>query len=240
MYKRILVGFSALALVTTLVAPMATQAKSDKHLPKLVNPLSIDGKGDRDGIGRYNSENKNKKRRVVVGTVTAISATSITVQVGKGSDDSNKNSNGNSNTNTSKVKTYTFTIDANTKIIRKFKGTATVNEIAVGNFVQIWATSLTNGTAKLIWDKSIWYVEVRGVVSNLNTTTKMFTFTVTKDKVEYTTTVKYDDATTFLMKDGTAKTAADLANGQTVKVRGAWDTVGKFIMAKRIVIYPTI
>lgn len=237
MHKKLLVGIGAAALVVALGMPAVSQAKS-KRLPMLPAPTAVDSKGDASAIGRYNSEQKNSKRKVVSGTVTAVSATSITVQVGiKSSDDSNKNTNTTSNTNaTVTPKTYTFIINDATKIIRKHKAMATINEVAVGDMVQVWSTKLASGVATLIWDKSIWYAEVHGVVSNLNTTTGMFTFTVTKDKVEYSTTVKYDTMTKFLKKDGTVVTSASLANGQSLKVQGAWDSVGKFLLAKRIVI----
>lgn len=234
MHKRILAGLGALALGATMVLPVATSAKT--KLPKLTTTHAIDEKGDANAIGVFNSEHKNTKRRVVSGTVTAVSSTSITVQVGSGSSDSNSNTNTTNSNSSSTVKTYTFTVDTNTKVIRKYKGTATINEVAVGDKVQVWGTALTNGTAKLIWDKSIWYAEVSGKVSNLNTTTSMFTFVVTMKGVQYTTTVKYDSMTTFLMKDGTTTTSAAVANGQTVKVRGAWNTVGSYLLAKRLVI----
>ncbi len=230
MHKRMFAGFSALVIATTLLAPSMTMAK-DK-LPRLGAPIAIDGQGDNNGLAKYKKHSENRHLKQVVGVVTAIVAPvtdpktdgSITI----------KKSNG---------KSYTFSFDSTsstkyTTFLRKYKGTATWNEVMVGDSVHIFASKLEKGKAVIVWDKGIWSAEVKGVVSNLNSTTMAFTLTVTKGGIEYTTTGKYDTLTTFMMKDGTAKTAADLANGQTVKIRGTWDMVGHFLLAKKIVIYP--
>ncbi|MBI5466658.1 MAG: hypothetical protein HY975_00370 [Candidatus Kerfeldbacteria bacterium] len=230
--RKVLLSAVALAVVGGMLVPAMSEAKSK---PKFSNPVAIDGHGDRNGIGKFNSENKEKKRRVVSGIVTAVSTTSITVEVGVSQSDKNTNSS-NANTNTTVTKkTFTFAVDSNTKVIRKFKGTASITEVMVGDRVQVWATSLTNGTAKLIWDKSIWWAEVRGKISNINDTAKTFTLTITKNKVEFTTTVKANDLTTY-WQDGVAKTWDDLANGQTVVVRGTWDSVNSQFLARKITI----
>lgn len=234
MFKRMLVGFSALAIAATLIVPAITSAKEkETKKPKLTTTTAIDEHGDNNGLAKFKKHSENKKLKQVVGVVTAITgpvapSTEGTIVV--------KKSNG---------KSYTFTFDSSlttkyTTFLRKYKGTATWNEIMVGDAVHIFATKLEKGKAVIVWDKGIWYTEVGGVVSNLDSTTKSFTLTVTKNHIEYTTTVKYDAFTTFLMKDGTVKSATDLANGQTVKIRGSWDAVGKFLLGKRIVIYPAV
>lgn len=233
--RKVLLSAVALALVGGMLVPTMSEAKSK---PKFSNPVAIDGHGDRNGIGKFNSENKEKKRRVVSGIVTAVSATSITVEVGVSQSDKDKNENANSNANTNTTvtkKSFTFTVNSSTKVIRKFKGTAAISEVMVGDRVQVWATSLTNGTAKLIWDKSIWWAEARGKISNLNATAKTFTLTITKNKIEFSTTVKANDLTTY-WQDGVAKTWTDLANGQTVVVRGTWDAVNSLFLARKITI----
>lgn len=240
MHKRVYTGLSAVALAATLMAPtmsLAKEKESESHKsmkPRLTSTVAIDGKGDNNGLAKFKKHSENRRLVQVTGKVTAVSATSITIE--RRSGEEIKNVNG---TRVVKpTKSYTFAITGTTSVLRKYKGTATINEVMLGDTVKIWGTKLVGGNALIIWDSSIWYAEVRGVVSNLNATAKAFTLTVTKDKVEYSTTVKFDDATTFLMSDGTAKTAADLANGQTIKVKGAWDSVGKFLFAKRIVIFP--
>lgn len=224
MRHRILTGVSGLAVAATMLLPMATMARGTEH-PRLKSPVALDAKGDDHGIKAYNSERKNKKHRFVTGTVTAVSATSITVSVTKPAD---------ANTNTvASTTSYTFAIDSHTNYDRKFHGTANADEIQVGDTVQVWATSLTNGTAKLIWDKSIWWVDLKGTVSNLNTTTMAFTLTVKYLGQDVSTTVKYNATTKFMM-GSTAKTAADLANGQTLRMRGSWHVVGSWLLAKKI------
>jgi len=233
MHKRMFAGFSTLAITATLLAPsFAMASENETKKPKLSETVAIDSKGDNNGLSKFKKHSENRHLKQVVGKVTAIVAPvadpktdgSITI----------KKENG---------KSYTFSFDSTsstkyTTFLRKYKGTATWNEIMVGDAVHVFATKLVGGKAIIVWNKGIWYAEVKGVVSNLNSTTMAMTLTVTKNGVEYTTTVKYDAFTTFLMKDGTAKTAADLANGQSIKIKGTWDVAGKFLLAKRIVIYP--
>ncbi len=242
MSKRLLAGLGALAMVVSMAAPSVTLARETKH-EKLKETVAIDGKGDKDGLARFESEDRGRKHKFVTGKVTAISATSITILTPGTAPVANTNT---TNTNSdSKPKalpgtSYTFAITSATHYVRKYKGTASWNEIMLGDTVKVWADKLVDGTAKLIWDTSIWYSEVKGVVSNLNVTGMALTLTVTMKGVEYNTTVKMDSATTYLMKDGTAKAITDLANGQTIKLRGSWNSVGKYLLAKRIVIMPAI
>jgi hypothetical protein len=237
MIKRMMTAVSALALVATMVAPSTTLAKenesgSSKRLSKVSETTVLDMKGDDNGLSKFKKHSENRRLKNIEGVITAIVAPvaepkadgTITV----------KKENG---------KSYTFTFDSTTSakyttFLRKYKGTATWNEIMVGDSVKVFASSLTNGKAIIVWDKGIWWTELKGTVSNLNVEGKAFTLTVTMKGVEMSTTVKMDSATAYLMKDGTVKTIADLTNGQTVKIRGAWNTVGKYLLAKKIVIYP--
>lgn len=232
MHKRILAAVGALALVATIVAPSVAAAK--QKYPRLPAPLAVDSKGDANGLAMFKRHNTNRRLWQVVGTVTAITGP---VEDPK--------TDGSLTVKTSKGATYTFSFDSTsttkyTTIIRKFKGTATWNEIMVGDTVHVYTTKLAKGKAVLIWDKGIFYTEARGTISNLNIEGKAFTLTVTIKNVEYQTTIKVDDATTYMLKDGTVKTLNDLANGQNVKVKGSWNIVGKYFLAKRIVIFPAI
>lgn len=219
-------ALGATALALSMALPLVAAAK-DQH-PQMGAPVAIDGKGDNNGLAKFKKHSENMRLKQVTGVVVSVTgpvdpSTEGTIVVKKGDG-----------------KSYTFTFDSTgpskyTTFLRKYKGTATWNEIMVGDAVHVFVTKLVGGKAIIVWDKGIWYAEVKGVVSNLNTT-MAFTLTATKNLIEYTTTVHYDAFTTFLMSDGTVKTAADLANGQTVKIKGAWDAVGKFLLAKRIVI----
>ncbi len=245
MVRKLLIGAGLLAMAAGMIAPVA--AKSDKSKGnsqrQLANPVAVDGRGDANAIGKFNRNEGNKKLFKVNGRVTAVSASSITVQVSLANTNSNSNANGNSNANVSNVnagvtlKSFTFSVDSNTAVIRKFKGTATIDEVAVGDHVRVWATKKTDGRAVLIWDKSIWWVHLKGVISNLDTTAKTFKLTVTIKGIDFTTNVKTNDTTTY-WQDTTAKTFSDLANGQTVLVKGSWNFVGKYVLTKKVFISP--
>lgn len=184
----------------------------------------LDEKGDRNAIGKFNSNEANKKLVRFEGTVTVVSGTSVSVK--------RADSEGT-------VTTRTFKVDTSTAVIRKFKGTASIGEVSVGDKVKVWATASTDGTAKLIWDKSIWWVEVRGIVSALNVADQTFSVTITRPEPEtglsmtLTVPIKTTSGTTY----GTLtdpKTFSDLANGQTVKLRGSFSAIGKYVIAKRV------
>lgn len=184
---------------------------------------AVDEHGDRNAIGKFNSSNVNVRLVRFEGVVTAVSSTSISVKRTKSGVDT----------------TYTFKIDSSTAVIRKFKGTASIGEVAVGDKVKVWASALTDGTAKLIWDKSIWWVALKGTLSALDSTAKTFTLTVTRKEPEtgldmtLVVPITTSDATTYWM-GMTTKTFSDLANGQTVSLRGSFNSVGKYVWAKKI------
>ncbi len=229
--KKGLLRFMAPVVALGMIVPAVVGAHADREEGSSTPVESaswvkaVDEHGDSNSIGMFNRDEANKNLVKVNGTVTAISATSITVKKG--------------DTTT----TYTFTIDSNTKIIRKFKGHATVGEVMVGDQVRVWATSLTDGTAKLIWDKSIWWVALKGVISNLNTTTKTFDLTISRKEPEtgltmtLTIPITTSSDTSYWMGDpAVAKAFTDLANGQTVKIRGTFDKVAKSVWASKITI----
>lgn len=230
MNKRIFAGFSALAITATLLAPSMAMARENEDRPaRLSAPFAIDAKGDNNGLAKFKKHSENRRLKQVVGVVTAIVAPivdpktdgSITV----------KKSNGTS---------YTFSFDSTsstkyTTFLRKYKGTASWNEVMVGDMVHIFTTKLERGRAIIVWDKGIWWSEVKGTISNLNAAAMAFTLNVTIRGVVFSTTVKVDAATAYRMGE-TDKTLADLANGQTVKVRGSWNALGSFLLAKKITI----
>lgn len=184
---------------------------------------AIDLHGDHNAIGKFNSNNGNHRLAHVEGVVTVASPTSISVKQTKNGVDT----------------TYAFTVDSNTTIIRKFKGTAAIGEVGVSDKVKVYATALTSGTAKLIWDKSIWWVALKGTISALDTTAKTFTLNVTRKEPEtglpmtLAVPITTSSMTTF-WQGVTAKAFTDLANGQTVNLRGTFNFVGKFVLASRI------
>lgn len=211
--RKFVYGAATLVTAAAMFLPAVSQAKT---LPRFSNPLAIDGKGDANAIGKFNKNNANAKLFHMSGKVTAVSATSITV------------------VNGSSPASHTFTVNSSTTVIRKFKGTASITEVMVNDQVSLWATK-DNGNALLVWDKSIWWAESRGVISNLNTTTGAFTLTITLKGVQYSTTVNTNSQTTYRM-GGVAKSLTNLANGDTVTVRGTWNSTLKVFLARKITI----
>lgn len=191
---------------------------------------AADKDGDRNGIGQFNRQEANKSLYHVNGKIKTVSDTSVTVDV------SSKDEAG-----VVTVTSYTFAIDTTTKIIRRFKGTAKVDELTVGHKVKVYATALTDGTAKLIWDKSIWWLRLAGKVVQLNDEDKTFQLQIPKrnDKGQlktYLVKVKTNASTTYVNSDSTAATWDDLDNMDTVRIRGSWNSVGKYLLAKVITI----
>lgn len=237
--------FIWLFVAALVLVPMTVMAKAKtKVTPKPLTTMGSSEKASRNAIGLFNRNKANKKLYFVNGAVSAVNATSISLTVTYKAN-SNANVNGTVGASTFSIepittttKTFVFAIDENTVILRKFKAKTGINEVAVGDKVMVWATKMTDGTAKLIWDKSIWFASTSGKISALDTTAKTFTLTITRKKVEYTATVKWDDVTTVWQGD-TAKAITDLANGQTVKIQGSWNSVGKYLYAKKIML-PTI
>ncbi len=223
--KSTFIRFMTPVVALGMILPMVAAAREDgSSTPVQVNSWvkAVDEKGDSNSIGLFNRDEANKHLAKVNGTVTAKSDTSISVKAGNGT-------------------TYTFTVDSSTKIIRKFKGHSSMAEVAVGDQVRVWATALTGGTAKLVWDKSIWWVALSGTISNLNSTDKTFDLTIMRKEPEtgltmtLTVPIKTSDATTYWM-DTTAKAFTDLANGQKVSVRGSFNKVGKYVWASKVTI----
>lgn len=185
---------------------------------------AVDEKGDRNAIGKFNASESNKKLVRYEGTVTAVSTTSISLERLNGQGD---------------VTTQTFGITPTTKVIRKFKATARIGEVGIGDRAKVWASSLDGGTAKLIWDKGIWWVSLRGTVSNVNATDKTFSLIITRKEPEtklsmtMTVPVRTSGSTSYWM--GFDQIAFDdLFNTETVRVRGTFNSIGQYITANNI------
>lgn len=182
---------------------------------------ALDGKGDSNAIGKFKSAKENKKYKSANGVVSAVSDTSISITKGE--------------------KTYTFIVDEKTTVLRKFKGKATIGEITLGDTVSIWATAKTDGTAKIIWDRSIWRISLKGTVSGLDTAAGTFNVVIQKKEphtglfMTLTVPVQTNSATTYFIGD-TAAAFTDLVDGQTVTVRGTWNIEGKYEIASKVTI----
>lgn len=239
--KKALLTLPLLALLAGLIAPAAEAKVSTRGLPKFLHSeeSALDGKGDRNGIGLFRRMEATKSYVFVNGRVTAVSTTSITVEVKSKNDDG-----------TITTAPYTFAVDATTKIIRKFKGTASILEVAVNDKVMLWGTALTNGTAKLIWDKSIWWGQISGTVTDVNTTAETFKLVLRQKQtksgktITVSATVKTHSGTTYWFGSDpvTPATFADLTTAMNaekkVTIRGSWNSVGKYFLASKVTITP--
>lgn len=234
--RKLITGLTSFALLVStvgaVVPSMAQAGNSDSdHEPgrgssALTSWVSaVDVNGDATGLSRFRTNENNSHLAKVTGVVTAVSSSSISVNV----------------TKNSVVTGYTFSVSSATKVIRKFKGTATIAEVLVGDTVRVYASSLTSGAAKLIWDKSIWWVALSGKISGLNTTDKTFNLVVTRREPQtglpmtLTVPIKTNDATIYEMNHS-AKAFTDLANDQSINVRGSWNSVAKVVTARKVTI----
>lgn len=232
--RKTYLAIPMLALVGLLIAPIADAKVSSRGLPKYLHSeaSALDGKGDRNGIGQFKRNSENKKYVFVNGTVTAVSVDSITVAVRSKNDDG-----------TITTTPYTFAVDTTTKVIRKFKGTASIAEVAVNDKVMLWGTKLESGVAKLIWDKSIWWGQVKGTITDLNSTTKTFKLILKQKEtksgktITVAATIKTSDNTKYWLGD-VEKAFTDLANDQVVTVRGSWNSANKYFLASKVTITP--
>lgn len=232
--RKTYLAIPMLALVGLLIAPFADAKVSSKGLPKYLHSeaSALDGKGDRNGIGLFKRNSENKKYVFVNGTVTAVGVDSITVAVRSKNDDG-----------TITTTPYTFAVDTTTKVIRKFKGTASIAEVAVKDKVMLWGTKLESGVAKLIWDKSIWWGQVKGTITDLNSTTKTFKLILKQKEtksgktITVAATIKTSDNTKYWLGD-VEKAFTDLANDQVVTVRGSWNSANKYFLASKVTITP--
>lgn len=225
--KKTLRILAVAAVSAGLVTPLLAHAEDVDSTPGTGKSVvkswvqAEDGKGDAISIGKFNAAKANKKYVRVNGTVTAVSETSITVEKGSTS--------------------YTYAVDANTAVIRRFKGKSSIAEVSVGDTVSVWATKKTNGTAKLIWDKSIWKVGITGVVADLDTTSGTFNVVVSRKEphtglmMTLTVPVRTSDATKYFIGT-TPASLSDLADGQTVKASGVWNMEDKYLQSGKVVI----
>lgn len=214
-----------------MIAPTAFAGNS----PALyVSPASeaADQKGDNNAIGLFNRSEANKRLKKVHGVVLEVSSTMIKVDAAHDKDN---------HVAVDPDKIYTFNIDDTTKVIRRFRGTGSVSEISVGDSVRIWATRVNDGlgTAKLIWDKSIWWLRLGGKVSELNTTEQTFKLLMPRRTKlgglkTMSANVTTDATTQYFKSDGTVGDFTMLANESKVRLRGVWNNVDKVVQAKKI------
>lgn len=151
----------------------------------------------------------NRSSRVIIGNgkVTAKSGSTLTVQ---------KDST-----------TYTVTTDANTQFRRKFWGKSSLDEISVGNMINVighWTDDAhTSVLAKHVRNLSIQkrFGIFFGVVKSLSANGWVMS-TISEKRADQTVTVS--NSTKFTNRKEETISQSDVAVGARVRVRGLWDS----------------
>lgn len=235
--QKTLVRFSLLTAALAMVLPAAAQAGETQARYISGATEAADFHGDSKGIERFNSNEGNARVKRVHGDITAVSATSITVKTPAAVDEEAADKKDN-NSAVEPATSYTFAIDSNTRVIRRFNGQSSVSELSVGDEVKVWATKLTDGTAKLIKDKSIWWLRLGGKAVDVNDTAGTFRLLLPLRKSgrlrTFSGEIRTSAATQYYQADGTAATFTDIDNNDKVRVRGVWNNVGYYLNARKV------
>jgi len=134
-------------------------------------------------------------------------------------------------------KEVTVLVDANTKFVRKYWGKSSLEELTVGDKLDVRVKTNEDGTvtATLVKDDTLhWTWKIHnGRISNLDATAQTFTLTQNEKK---SWTVKVDAKTKILVPpySSTSSTFADLKVDQIAHVRGVINTKTKVINASMI------
>lgn len=147
---------------------------------------------------------QGKGIKIVNGEVTAVSDTSLTVL--------------------KDGKSYTVIIDSNTKVRRHFWGKSDLDEIVVGNHVNVFGrfTDDTQTTIQAIMIRNLSVQKRNGVFFGEIVSKGTDSFIMkTVNRGEQTVVVSA--LTKFIARNQTALTFADLQTGRKVRVRGLWD-----------------
>ena len=128
-------------------------------------------------------------------------------------------------------------VDANTKFVRKYWGKSSLEELTVGDKLDVRVKTNEDGTvtATLVKDNTLhWTWKVHnGVIEGLDATAKMFTL---KQRNGVSAKVIVNDKTKILVPSysSTSSTFANLQNGQIAHVRGIINTKTKMITASLV------
>src|SRR3989339_520997 len=133
-------------------------------------------------------------------------------------------------------KEITVKVDANTKFVRKYWGKSSLEELTVGDKLDVRVKTNEDGsvTATLVKDDTLhWTWKVHnGAIDGLDLTAKTFTL---KQKNGKSVTVKVDAKTKIFIPNASATSTFDgLQNGQIAHVRGIINNKTKVITASLI------
>lgn len=133
-------------------------------------------------------------------------------------------------------KEMTVLVDANTKFVRKYWGKSSLEELTVGDKLDVRVKTNEDGTvtATLVKDDTLhWTWKVHnGKIENLDATAKTFTLVQNNKK---SVTVKVDAKTKIFVPNSASTSTFDgLQNGQVAHVRGIINTKTKVITASLV------
>jgi len=135
---------------------------------------------------------------------------------------------------------WTVNITSATKLYRRYMGTATIDEFAVGDKIEARGTIGTGNVinAKMVRDNSL-VIKNRdfpGRIKSIDSVAKSFVFPIKIKEGVVDLTVTTTDATKYYTKDHETATFADLSVGDKVKVLGVYNSTNKTLAATRIII----
>jgi hypothetical protein len=233
-----------MSLVAVLIAAPIAAFGSDKPGRYIsAGQEAADFKGDAKGLKAFSLHESKSGLVKVQGDITAVSATSITV-LGEAKTSRSTNTNASvkvysdSEEDDAADVSYTFTINSDTKVLRRFRGTSSVSELSVGDEVKVWVDKLEAGTAKMILDKSIWWLRLGGRAVEVDDTNKTFRLLMPFRKhgrlKTFSGVIKTSALTQYIKADGTAGTFTDIDNNDKLRVRGVWNNEGFHLNARKV------
>lgn len=134
---------------------------------------------------------------------------------------------------------WTINVTSATKLFRRYMGTATIDEFAVGDKIEARGTRATGLVinAKMVRDNSISIKnrDFKGLVISVDATAQSFTMPITRKEGVITITVTTSSSTKFY-QDETEVTFDSVMVGGKVKVLGVYNSNTKTLAATRVII----
>ena len=135
---------------------------------------------------------------------------------------------------------WTVNITSTTKLYRRYMGTATIDEFAVGDKIEARGTLGTGNVinAKVVRDNSI-VIKNRdfpGRIKSIDSVAKSFVMPIKLKEGVVDLTVTTNTATKYFAKDHETAAFSDLSVGDKVKVLGTYNSTVKTLAATRIII----
>lgn len=134
---------------------------------------------------------------------------------------------------------WTVNVTSATKLYRRYMGTATIDEFAVGDKIEARGTLAADKmiNAKIVRNNSVEITnrDFKSRIKSINTEAKSFTMTISRKDGIFDITVTTTDATKFLRDDKVAS-FSDLSVGEKIKVLGTYDSTAKTLAAKRVLL----